>query len=525
MKLVSAAAMRALDERTIREAGVPGFTLMERAGTGAARAFLEAFPALAGRPVGVLCGKGNNGGDGLVIARVLAGRGIPATAFVLGRKEDLHGDPERMLHAALGAGVRVDALEDEEALEEARSALVGCAGIVDALFGTGLERPVEGLPRRAIALMNELRSGRPVLAVDVPSGVDATTGAILGDAVHADLTVTFGLPKLGHVLFPGAARTGRLVVFDIGIPAEYVEQAGLCESIVTHTEAREALPERPLHAHKGTFGHLLVLAGSPGKTGAAAMASLAAMRCGTGLVTLGAPESLNTILSAKLTEVMCEPLPETDARTLGAKALERVFDLLEGKTAIAIGPGISTHPETRDLVLALVRECPVPMVLDADALTAIAGQVEVLERARGSIVLTPHPGEMGRLTGMDAAKVNLDRVGVARGFATRHRVVLVLKGAHTIVASPDGLVAVNLTGNPGMASGGMGDALTGIVGGFLAQGVDAVAAARLGAYLHGRAGDRAAREQGMVGFLASDLIDQVPRTIHALQAGPGDAPF
>ena len=525
MRLAGAAAMRRLDERTIREAGIPGHVLMERAGDGAARAFLDEHPGIAGRPVAVICGKGNNGGDGLVIARALLARGTPARAFVLADEPAVQGDPRRMLEAARRAGVPVEFLRDEAALERARPAIAECAGLVDAIFGTGLEREVAGLPARAIRVINALRPGRPILAVDVPSGVDATTGAVLGAAVTADLTVSFGLAKLGHVLFPGAAHAGKLRIVDIGIPPAYVAEASLRDAILTREEALAALPPRPGDSHKGTFGHLLVLAGSPGKTGAAALAAQAAMRCGTGLVTLGAPESLAPILATKLTEVMCEPLPETDARTLGRKALERLRDLAAGKTALAVGPGISTHPETREVVVSIVRGATLPAVVDADGLNALKGRADTLHGAHGPRVLTPHPGEMGRLLGVESSAVNADRIGCARAFAAQHGVVLVLKGAHTIIARPDGEVRVNLTGNPGMASGGMGDALTGMIGGFLAQGVEAGAAAGLAVYLHGLAADRAARERGRVGLLASDVIERLPRTIAELERGKGDAAF
>jgi NAD(P)H-hydrate epimerase len=524
VKLVDAASMRALDQRTI-QAGTPGRVLMERAGMGAAEVFMNAFPNLVGREIGVVSGKGNNGGDGLVIARALCSRGTPARVWLLGREADLRGDPATMLAAARRAGVRVDAVTGEGALDSARRDLEACAGLVDAIFGTGLERPVEGLPRAAIDLLKDLATNRRVMAVDIPSGVDATTGAVLGAAIRADLTVTFGLPKLGHVLFPGAGRRGRLAVVDIGIPPAFVEEAGLREGFLTHAGVLATLPARPADAHKGTFGHLLVLAGSPGKTGAAALTSQAAMRCGTGLVTLASPESLNAILAAKLTEVMCEPCPETDARTLGRKAMERLPDLAQGKTALAVGPGLSTHPETRELVIELARNATLPLLLDADGLNALAGRADLLLDARGPRVLTPHPGEMARLLGIDGAAVNADRIGLSRRLAGESGAVVVLKGAHTVVASPEGEVRINTTGNPGMASGGMGDALSGLIAGFLAQGVAPSAAAGLGVYLHGLAADRAARERGMIGLLASDVIDRIPRTLEEMRAGKGDAAF
>jgi NAD(P)H-hydrate epimerase len=343
--------------------------------------------------------------------------------------------------------------------------------------------------------------------------------------VRADLTVTFGLPKRGHFLFPGAGYRGYLEVADIGIPPSFVSNARLTEAILTHAGVVQAIPPRPADAHKGTFGHLLVLAGSPGKSGAAAMASQAAMRCGTGLVTLAAPESLNTILASKLTEVMCEPFPETDARTLGRKAMERLAAFSEGKTALALGPGLSTHPETCEMVRELARDEERPMLLDADALNALAGHLDLLRGCRGPRLLTPHPGEMARLLGIDSESVNHDRIGAARSFAASHGVVVVLKGAHTVIASPDGEIRVNTTGNAGMASGGMGDALAGIIAGFLAQGVPLMEAGSLGVYLHGLAADRAARERGLVGLLASDVIDRIPRTIDEMLAGQGDAAF
>ncbi len=525
MKLASASDMRALDERTIREAGIPGHVLMERAGEGAAQAFLDAFPELAGKAVVVFCGKGNNGGDGLVIARHLCAAGTPARALLLGKADALPGHPASMLQAARGARVRVDEISDEAALGRAAGELSPCAAIVDAVFGTGLERPVAGLAGAAIDLMNAMRPGRRVLAVDIPSGIDATTGAVLGRAVEADLTVTFGLPKRGHVLFPGAALAGSLRVVDIGIPPAFVADVNIREAIITPSDALAALPPRQPDAHKGTFGHLLVLAGSPGKTGAAALTAQAAMRCGTGLVTLAAPESLIPVLSTKLTEVMCEGVPETDARTLGRKAGERLASLAEGKTALAVGPGLSTHPETREFVLAIAREVALPVLLDADALNALAGRVDAIGPAPGPRVLTPHPGEMGRLLDTDSHAVNADRFGAARGLAQAQGVVVVLKGAYTVVADPGGELRVNMTGNPGMASGGMGDALSGMIGGFIAQGVAPFDAACLGVYLHGLAGVRAAAEHGRVGLLATDLIERIPATIDALRAGRAGSRF
>jgi len=335
----------------------------------------------------------------------------------------------------------------------------------------------------------------------------------MGEAIRADMTATFGLPKVGQMIYPGAELVGHLEVIEIGIPEFVVEEAGIRISLVEPSEIRASLEPRRPDAHKGNFGHLLVLAGSPGKTGAAALTCLGALRCGAGLVTLGIPASLNPLLEAKLTEAMTIPLPETPGCALSRTAEGEIEEARKTMLCLAMGPGLSTDPDTAELVRSIISGTKGPMVVDADGLNALSGHLDCLERATGPIILTPHPGEMGRLAGLSAAEVQKRRLPAATEFAQQYHLTLVLKGARTLVAAPEGEVYIIQTGNPGMASGGMGDVLTGMIAAFVALGNDPTWAAVLGAYFHGLAGDRAAQTKGPVGILASDLLDHLPTLI------------
>jgi NAD(P)H-hydrate epimerase len=385
--------------------------------------------------------------------------------------------------------------------------------LVDALLGTGLSSLVTGAYREAIELINN--AGKPVIAVDIPSGLHADTGAILGSAIRATLTIACGLPKLGLYVGAGIDQTGVVHVVDIGIPQAYVDTIESQTLLLTSDSAFQALPERLPSSHKGTFGHAGIIAGSVGKTGAAALAARAALRIGAGLVTVATPSSVNDVLEAKLLEAMTLPMPETKARTLARSGLDRVVAFIQARTAIAIGPGLSTHPETVELVQSMMKDLDRPSVLDADALNALAGRASLLTECNTPPILTPHPGEMARLE-VDATtqSVNADRIGTARQFARARGVFVVLKGARTVIARPDGLVAICPTGNPGMATAGTGDVLTGMIVGLLAQRVPAWEAACAATYFHGSAGDLASQHLGQPGMLASDLIAQIP---YALQ--------
>jgi len=397
--------------------------------------------------------------------------------------------------------------------DQARPLLASSDILIDALLGTGLSSVVTGIYREAIDLINSVE--KPVIAVDIPSGLQADTGAILGRAIRATLTVTCGLPKIGLYVDAGIDRAGIIRVVDIGIPSAYVDAIESRTLLLTRDSAFQSLPERAPSSHKGTFGHAGIIAGSVGKTGAAALAARAALRVGAGLVTVATPSSVNDVLEAKLLEAMTMPLPETKARTLARSGLDRVLAFIQARTAIAIGPGLSTHPETVELVQSLMKHLDRPSVLDADALNAMTGRASLLTECKTPPILTPHPGEMARLE-IDATPqtVNADRIGTARRFARERGVFIVLKGARTVVARPDGLVAICPTGNPGMATAGTGDVLTGMIVGLLAQRVPPWEAACAATYFHGSAGDLAAQHLGQPGMVASDLIAQIP---YALQ--------
>jgi ADP-dependent NAD(P)H-hydrate dehydratase / NAD(P)H-hydrate epimerase len=517
MKVVTAQQMQALDRKAIEEYGIPGIVLMENAGRGAARAIREAFPDLPDRTVAVLAGKGNNGGDGFVIARDLLNDGIAVEVFLLADPEDLRGDAAVNGRVYFKMGGKFTSLTSVEAFERLKPGLGRFSLFVDAIFGTGLSSEIRGLPKEVIDEVNRL--GKPVVAIDVPSGLDASSGRPLGATVRADFTLTFGLPKTGLLTPPGTDYAGEVRVIDISLPRPLVEREPITIHLVEAGEIRGLLsPPRPRNAHKGDFGHLLVLAGSPGKTGAACLTCEAALRMGAGLVTLGIPESLNPILEAKLTEAMTEPLPETGGKTLGLAAYDRILALCEGKRAVVIGPGLGTTEETRTLVLRLLKAIDLPVVLDADGLTALASAPDgfsSLENPR--LVLTPHPGEMARLLGITAGAVQADRIGLATGFARDRRVHLVLKGYRTLTVTPEGEVYINPTGNPGMATGGTGDVLTGMIGSLLCQGIDVADGVRAAVYLHGLAGDQAAAEMGERSLVAGDLIRSLPPVLQSLR--------
>ena len=514
MKIVTGTQMQALDRRTITEARVPSLVLMERAGAGATNFIQNRFGPLRGKTVTILCGKGNNGGDGFVVARLLRQLQARVAVLLLAPASDLSRDALAMYRRWLRAGGK-SATRPFRSSDHARPMLASSDLIVDAILGTGLSTNVTGIYREAIQLMNE--AGKPIIAIDMPSGIHADNGTLLGQAVRAAATVTFGLPKMGLYVGSGIDHAGTIHVVDIGIPTAYTDALESRTIVVTKELVANALPARPTSSHKGTFGHAGILAGSVGKTGAAALAARAALRMGTGLVTVGIPSSVNDVLEGKLLEAMTLPLPETKARTLARSGLDRVLAFIQARTAIAIGPGLSTHPETVELVQSLMKHLDRPAVLDADALNALASRASLLTECKIPPILTPHPGEMARLeVEATSQSVNADRIGTARRFARERGVFLILKGARTVIARPDGLLALCPTGNPGMATAGTGDVLTGMIVGLLAQGVPSWEAACAATYLHGAAGDLAAQQLGQASMLAGDLIAHIPYALQAI---------
>lgn len=524
MKILNATQIQRIDRLTTERYGVPSLTLMENAGNGVVDFLTRRYSPLENHRIAIVCGRGNNGGDGLVVARLLRQRLLKPRVLLLADPSELRGDAAVNLQRMEASGTP-EIVASPEAWRDIYPTLEGATLLVDALLGTGLTRPLEGFLLEVVSDLNRLQPSPAVVAVDLPSGLSADTGRVIGECIRADGSVTFTAPKLAHVLPPACERVGEFVVHDIGTPRELMESdVSLKLNLTTPSDlAWISKPRRP-EAHKGNFGHVLVIAGSVGKTGAAAMSALAALRAGAGLVTVATPKSALPVVAGMGLEFMTAPLPETDSGNIALQALDEKLmeQLLAGKTLVAIGPGIGSTPETVEFVRELVRETDLPMVIDADGLNALAGSLKCLAGRRRVRVLTPHPGEMARLAGRSVADVQAGRLESATSFTAEHHAHLVLKGFRTLVADPVGAVWVNPTGNPGMAKGGTGDVLTGLVAGFLAgfhdRPVTEVVAAAV--YVHGLAGDLAAAEVGEASMLAGDLLDRIPDAIRNLATPP-----
>ncbi len=509
MYLVTAQEMRAFDATAIQDYGIPGVVLMENAGRTTFHILKKHLGGdLRDLRVSVIAGPGNNGGDGYVIARYLINHGADVNIFLLSPRDKIQGDALINLKVLEKMTSRISQVTDAESMEQAVQTWHESEVIIDAILGTGLTSDVRSPYREAILELNNTTA--IILAADLPSGLDADTGRILGCAVRADITATYGFRKLGMALNPGAEYCGAIEVVDISIPLPAVEKNPPRALLYTSpgTEVYRQL-RMDSEAHKGHFGHLMVVGGSPGKTGAPAMAARAASRVGAGLVTVGVPASLNPILETKLTEEMTEPLPESVPGYLGASALDRILSLAEGKRCIAIGPGLSTSHDIPELVEKILSAYSGWVVIDADGLNAMSGRMEVLKTAKAQVVLTPHPGEMGRIVGKSTSEVQEDRVGIAKKLAADYGVWVILKGARTITASPNGMIFVNSTGNPWMASGGQGDVLTGILGGLLVQGIPPEEALPFGVYIHGLAADKLVDKFGPAPVTATDVLDEI----------------
>jgi NAD(P)H-hydrate epimerase len=515
MIVVTSEQMREMDRLTIQKYGVPSLALMERAGEGIAQTIVRRFGGNAKKGVLVVAGKGNNGGDGLVVARLLKKKRFPCEVALLAQIDELSNDASHNLRAYQKIKGKLTEI-GANGLDLLSRRISKSALIVDAMLGTGTKNAVRGLFADAITMINA--SGLPIVAVDIPSGLDTDRGTPLGVAVRAQATVALGYPKVGEVIFPGVDYVGDLVVADIGIAPEAVLEVAPKTELLDREMIARLVPRRERDTHKGTYGHVLVVAGSRGKTGAAILACRAAMRAGAGLVTLASPRSLNNIFASALVEVMTQPLRDNAAEELEPLGDDEWHRLLERKSALLFGPGIGVSDTTQNTLRWLLRNLSIPWVIDADGLNTLALQMDRLRHAKIPPVLTPHPGEMARLTGKSNAAVNADRVTVARSFALEHRCHLVLKGARSVIATAEGKVFINPTGNPGMASGGMGDVLAGILAALLGQGFSAEDAMKLGVYLHGFVGDTVAAQNGEIGLTASDIIDGLPAGIRALGA-------
>ena len=523
MKILTASQMQRIDRLTTERYGVPSLTLMENAGRSVVDFLTARLGPLADHSIVILCGKGNNGGDGLVVARLLRAQGLSPRVILFADPQALKGDAAANYQRLLASGAP-EVVSDSASWKSVGLSLAGTTLFVDALLGTGLTKPLEGFLLEVVRDINTRFLAADVLAVDLPSGISADTGEIIGEHVRADFSVTFTAPKIAHIFPPSCEQMGEWVVNQIGTPSEALENdPELNLNYIERRDVKWVTTPRAASANKGSYGHVLLIAGSMGKTGAAAMAAKACLRAGAGLVTIATAKSAVPVVSTLGMEFMTEALPETPDGAISLRALEGVgLDrLMDKKTVLAVGPGVGMSPEAAECVRITVNKYPLPLILDADGLNAFAGKMELFRqdaRPRGTTIFTPHPGEMSRLTGKTIAEIQSNRISTAREFAKKFGVTLVLKGFQTLIATPEGQVWVNPTGNPGMATGGTGDVLTGMTAGLLAQfpthpvGEVAVAAV----YLHGLAGDLAAEKFGQQSMLAGDLLECIPQAFKSM---------
>ena len=509
--VATTAQMRECDRVTIEELRLPGLVLMEHASRAVAAQAARMLKDKPGGWIWIFCGKGNNGGDGFAAARHLSNVGYEIALFLLGSADDLTGDARfnRDLYRRIGGRIREIKGPDDLRFRGVRPDLV-----IDALLGTGFQGEVSGLYADAIHVISDLKA--PVLSVDIPSGVECDSGSVMGPAVTADATVTFGLLKPGLLIPPGREYAGAVSVADIGIPPQVVVRRRIRLFVVEESDVRRVMPHRSPAAHKGDAGHVYILAGSPGLTGAAALSAEAAMRSGVGLAVVGVPASLNPVLEVKLTEAMTQPLPENSRGALAAEAFESILPRLQWADTVVLGPGLGRDLDTAALLGRLLGVIDKPLVIDADGLNLLADNPRLLKKLPPETVLTPHPGEFARLTGLNMSRILSNRVEEARRWAKKWGVTLTLKGSPSLTALTNGVVLLNSTGNAGMATGGSGDVLTGVIAALSAQGLPLQDAAWAGIYIHGAAGDRAADKKGEPGMIAGDIIDALPDTLKAL---------
>jgi NAD(P)H-hydrate epimerase len=503
MRVLDSAQMRQADRRTIEDIGIPAIVLMENAGREVVAAIEASFGELLDRQVAVLCGRGNNGGDGFVVARMLLERGVQAVVFLIGKTADVRGEARANLDVLRQLGHNVVEIADSQAWELHASEVTRSALIVDAIFGTGVSAPLYGLVETIVADVNE--SGVPIVSIDLPSGLSADSSEPIGRSIEATVTVTLAALKLPLVLPPAETRAGDLVVVDIGIPDAVIDAVdGPRVEWLARSAVRDLVHPRARNGHKGDYGHVLIVAGSRGKTGAAHLAAFGALKSGAGLVTVATAAGCQDVVAALAPEYMTESIAESNDG-LDPGDVDRLLG--GGYDVVAIGPGLGRGASTKEFVRRFVERASIPVVVDADGLYAFGGALDRLKAGAGKVVIvTPHPGEMARLLGSSADEVQKHRLEAARRFAGAQRVYVVLKGHRTLVATPDQHVFINPTGNPGLATGGTGDVLTGAIAAWLGQLLDAEAACNLAVYLHGLAGDLAAADEGEVAMTAGDVV-------------------
>lgn len=501
MKIAGRKIVRDIDDKTIKKYGIPGLVLMENAGRAVSEVILNQYSG--SQKIAIFCGGGNNGGDGFVIARHLISAGKEVTTYLLKSPSDYKGDAKTNLDALRKISNNIKKI-GSSFTNYKKSDL-----IVDAIFGTGLDKEIKGPARNIITKLNSLRT--PRISVDIPSGLDSDSGVPLGIAVKAAATVTFILPKTGTVIYPGIDYAGKLYIADITTPKKLEEN--IKSELITFNTCKKMLKTRSGDTHKGTYGHTLIIAGSSGKTGAASLCAHSAVRSGSGLVTIGAPSSVIKSIEEKIVEPMSERLSDSGKGYLNPASLDDSFRILESKTSLAIGPGISANKETEKFLVELLKKVRIPVVADADAINIIAKNKNILKKVKVPLILTPHPGEMARLAGTGAKEIQANRIKYASGFATKYGCYVVLKGARSVIATPDGKLFINPTGNPGMSSGGMGDVLAGVIAGLVSQKYSPEEACIVGTFAHGLSGDIVSDKIGRSGMTATDVANGVPTAL------------
>ena len=521
MRILNAAQTREADRCAIEDIGIPSLVLMENAGREVVAAIEAAYESRLDGRIAVLCGRGNNGGDGFVVARTLIQRGIDTSVFVIGVVAAVRGDARTNLDILGRLGVTVVEIGDEQTWDLHFSEISQCTLIVDAIFGAGLRSALAGMMETVVADVNA--SGIPIVSIDLPSGLSADTPRPIGDCVDASMTVTLVAPKLPLVLPPGESHAGDVVIADIGVPMDVLDGLeGPRIELLTPEQLRDVVPPRALDTHKGDLGRVTMIAGSRGKTGAAHLAAMGALKSGAGLVTVATPASCLPVVASLSPEIMTEPLPESPEATVTLAGIDSVLEFRHD--VIACGPGLGHGPAVTEFVRALVDRSAVPLVLDADAITMLANDPAALVGSEERVVIiTPHPGEMAQLIGSSIDQVQASRIEVAGEFATTHHVYVVLKGHRTIIATPEGHVFINPTGNAGMATGGTGDVLTGMIAAWLAQLLDAEAACRLAVFLHGAAGDLAEEDESQVAMTATDVLAHLGHALNQLTGRAKDS--
>ncbi len=537
MRAITSKEAKELDLWAIEKLGIPRAALMENAGRETAETVLSETGE--GSSIVLVGGPGNNGGDGFVAARYLKSAGHNISAFLLGKSQNVKGEAKVNLDIAKNLGVKIIEITEEKDLKHLKQALSKAQIVIDAIFGTGLSRSIQGLTATVVDLINSAKTANQykIISVDVPSGLDATTGKVGKHCIKSDITVTFAYPKIGLLEYPGSDFSGKIVIVDIGIPKlnplfpeEQKSQKKIIRSelkgsnIIDSSRVSKIIPQRKAQSHKGTYGNVFILGGSSGMSGALIMAARGSLRSGAGLVRIGLPESLRNITDAMCAETITIGLKETNVGTLSSAALSQITEHYQKSEAFAVGPGMSTNKETVELIKSFVTKVKrtkngAPLVIDADALNALSDNMEILKNSKIPIIITPHPGEAARITKKKTSEIQKKRAEIAKGLSKRLGVITVLKGAYTVIASQKGEAFINVTGNPGMATAGMGDVLTGVISGLAAQGLPPINAAIAGVYLHGLAGDIGAKLKGELGLIASDVIEALPYAIKSVREG------